>query len=368
MSQDRVSEIERQLAEVHRAGQERLSLTVALVAFWAWIESNADNASDPGITSAAVEEILDIAQQARKISHRLAARYYNLARALGSGSALPDIDQQFGVGRTTLEQVYGAMAQSLNEVQELADLDAPAGDSPPAGEVSGKTMDERLDDLEDAIIELFRDTIPDDVSTEVLVEELEEDWDWPEYEDQEAEDDLLAELDELERQQLEAVEKLRRAEEAFKKTREKLEALDRTTAVKAAGKAGANAVSPGRELTYKVGSTDDKRLAWMRVTGPTPCAFCAMLASRGAVYRSERSALFDGYGKLYHPNCACHVVPVFTDSPAYTKRDKYFIDNWKPVTKGYSGRAALRAWRKWLRAQYKAGLVPDSTFGPARAA
>lgn len=360
--------IERQLAEVHRSGQERLGLTVALVAFFAWIESKADSPNQPGIADEAIEETLDIAQQARKISHKLAARYYNLARAIGSGEALPDIGGQFTTGRATLEQIYGAMAESLNEVNELADLDFPQG-GPDAGETdSGKSMEQRLDDLEKTIIEAFQDLIPDDVSEEVEVTALEEDWDWPEFDEQEAEDDLLAELEELEREQLAQIKKIRKAEKAFKKQQEQLAKLDQTTAAKAAGRSDLSVLDPGRRLIHEVGSADGKRLAWMRVTGPTPCAFCAMLASRGAVYKSERSALFDGYGKLYHPNCHCTVIPVFTDNPVYSKRDKYFIDNWTPVTKGYSGRAALRQWRRWLRAQYRAGQVPDTTYGPARPA
>lgn len=48
--------------------------------------------------------------------------------------------------------------------------------------------------------------------------------------------------------------------------------------------------------------------AWARVpTGATTCAFCRMLASRGAVYRSSESA---GEGKTFHGKCDCGVVLV----------------------------------------------------------
>lgn len=53
--------------------------------------------------------------------------------------------------------------------------------------------------------------------------------------------------------------------------------------------------------------------AWARVVRPTqtgPCGFCAMLASRGPVYSSERAA---GAGaNTFHDGCRCEIVPVFT--------------------------------------------------------
>lgn len=50
------------------------------------------------------------------------------------------------------------------------------------------------------------------------------------------------------------------------------------------------------------------RLAWARVpTGATTCAFCMLVASRGAVYGSARSA---GNDRKYHGDCDCQVVMV----------------------------------------------------------
>lgn len=57
--------------------------------------------------------------------------------------------------------------------------------------------------------------------------------------------------------------------------------------------------------------------AWARVpSGPKTCAFCLMLGSRGAVYRSQASAGDRKYGKEYHGHCDCAVVLV-RDSQDY---------------------------------------------------
>lgn len=46
--------------------------------------------------------------------------------------------------------------------------------------------------------------------------------------------------------------------------------------------------------------------AWARVpSGTKTCAFCLILASRGAVYRSQASAGDKRYGKEYHGECDC---------------------------------------------------------------
>lgn len=46
-------------------------------------------------------------------------------------------------------------------------------------------------------------------------------------------------------------------------------------------------------------------------TSAHPCAFCAMLASRGFAYTSEHSATFRSSGGLYHDGCRCRAVPSF---------------------------------------------------------
>lgn len=59
--------------------------------------------------------------------------------------------------------------------------------------------------------------------------------------------------------------------------------------------------------TFVNGRKDPRHPRFARVpTGSETCRFCVMLASRGFVYHSEKSA-----GKLdhYHPHCRCRIVP-----------------------------------------------------------
>lgn len=61
-----------------------------------------------------------------------------------------------------------------------------------------------------------------------------------------------------------------------------------------------------RENVYK----DSRSVGWQRVTDGHPCAFCEMLAGRGAVYKSETTA-GRGAHDPYHDHCLCMVEPVF---------------------------------------------------------
>ena len=52
---------------------------------------------------------------------------------------------------------------------------------------------------------------------------------------------------------------------------------------------------------------------YARVTTAGACAFCILLASRGFVYTSEKTASRNKFGRKYHDDCRCVPVP-FTDA------------------------------------------------------
>lgn len=67
-----------------------------------------------------------------------------------------------------------------------------------------------------------------------------------------------------------------------------------------------------RETVRRNVKSDPSRPRYARVpSGPSTCAFCGMLASRGFVYHTERSAgdLGRGVGDDFHDDCDCQVVP-----------------------------------------------------------
>lgn len=66
-------------------------------------------------------------------------------------------------------------------------------------------------------------------------------------------------------------------------------------------------------IIANVGRDRDKGAMFARVpTGTETCTFCLMLASRGAVYRTRKTA---GEWGHFHRGCDCKVVPSFEDDP-----------------------------------------------------
>ena len=66
-------------------------------------------------------------------------------------------------------------------------------------------------------------------------------------------------------------------------------------------------------IIANVGRDRDKGARFARVpAGTETCTFCLMLASRGAVYHSRKTA---GEFKHFHRNCDCKVVPSFDPDP-----------------------------------------------------
>lgn len=70
--------------------------------------------------------------------------------------------------------------------------------------------------------------------------------------------------------------------------------------IRAAGALTKQVLAGGRMTILGGVEIDPKALGWVRATTGDPCTFCRMLASRGPVYRSERSAGFQP-----HDHCSC---------------------------------------------------------------
>lgn len=111
----------------------------------------------------------------------------------------------------------------------------------------------------------------------------------------------------------------------------------------------------GRTTSWLLQENDSLAMGYVRVslTG-TPCGWCAMLISRGPVYKSSNSAQYVE-GDQYHDNCHCIAVPVFSDEqyendPRFALNRKY-AEQWPKVTKGLGGKDALSAWRRFIRTE-----------------
>lgn len=68
----------------------------------------------------------------------------------------------------------------------------------------------------------------------------------------------------------------------------------------------------GREALDVAITKDRQAVGYARVTGPDPCKFCAMLAGRGAVYKSALGAGVSREMRRYHDHCSCSVEPLYS--------------------------------------------------------
>lgn len=111
--------------------------------------------------------------------------------------------------------------------------------------------------------------------------------------------------------------------------------------------ARSNLVASSERLVLDVGrqtitdnvARDRHARAWARITEPGACAFCLMLATRGAVYKSETAEF------RTHTNCRCHAEPVFgAYEPSARIRQAQAL--YKESTAGLRGKAVLRAFRQ----------------------
>lgn len=127
--------------------------------------------------------------------------------------------------------------------------------------------------------------------------------------------------------------------------------------VRVARNAGAavarHAHAAGRDAVASTAGGAGETVGWARVTtSPKPCAFCAMLASRGPVYRSERMALYRGFSMdAYHNHCDCRAVLVFRGKSWDGQADyERLSDLWTASTARKSGKAAVAAFAVALNA------------------
>nr|DAO00109.1 MAG TPA: minor capsid protein [Caudoviricetes sp.] len=125
---------------------------------------------------------------------------------------------------------------------------------------------------------------------------------------------------------------------------------------------GQQAAAGGVRSTVRdMGDRDPARQAWIRVSGTgTPCAFCAMLLSRGAAYSGKHEALRHDKSHAngthgYHPNCHCYALPLFAGSsiegPRFAvnreMKDLWYHDFGGKGLKGKSG------WRSYYYRKFK---------------
>ena len=159
-----------------------------------------------------------------------------------------------------------------------------------------------------------------------------------------------------------------------------LDQVMRGAGASAASAADRDAQMGGRDLLEGMARADRSVIGWARVTAPNPCPFCALLASRGAVYRSEWSATFRGHVgrsgaverpagwqswtpeqlarweaargiQRYHDNCHCTIVPIYSRTDWLPEESQAFRELYELSTRGLSGADARRAFSAAIEAR-----------------
>jgi hypothetical protein len=123
------------------------------------------------------------------------------------------------------------------------------------------------------------------------------------------------------------------------------------TGVVLSGAASRLVLNGARMAILQAVRDDSEAVGWIRVTAANPCAFCAMLASRGAIYRSKASAGFEAHGL-----CRCKPQAVFSHKDAEALEDNPLRQQWDRVTAGYGGKDAINAWRRWWNKEHPDAL------------
>ena len=110
-------------------------------------------------------------------------------------------------------------------------------------------------------------------------------------------------------------------------------------------------LNAGRDAIVAAVEQDREAKAWARVPEPDACYFCAVLATRGAVYKTAHAA---GDDNAYHDHCRCHVEPVFV---AYepTARIRQWQAEYRRLADENGGSLSLDRWRH----AYDSGFAPE---------
>lgn len=302
---------------------------------WAGVPPTATASAAAGWLRDAVVLIL----RRRGQSRSLALAYYRLIRALRTGRTVADPLKP--------EPAYVTLEMLRNEFEELA------GDAPLEGGEQSTPPETTPAPSVGAVEPQQNDDAPFD-EDRIPVEEIDgnsasEEERLERYAEEEAEINLEALGPQNLWDKIDAIDTDAPAKD--------VDAL-REEAHKDAGNRQASAaerivMDGARGTVWNYANRDKRAIGYIRLsrTG-TPCGWCAMLISRGPVYKSEASAEYSD-GDKYHDNCHCFAEPMFgqdqwRNSPLYELNRRY-QKLWPIVTKGLSGKAAVSAWRRFIR-------------------
>jgi len=348
------------IEEAHRAAQARLGIAGAYLALrdWGGVSSTAPVASGDAWLTRSLQMIRAIQRK----SARLARAYYQLARAIETGYTLGLPEYSTDPKAITMG---GLRQQYLDLLLEVADLDVERSEdrettipqstdsderwledellSAAPIEVGERVLDFDSTDIEPYIKDLIRAT--DNATDDDLVKVDEFTWEMEQASLEELGRQWADELQQAAADRAAKLERIRKNDELTAKQvfKEVQDVHDATGSVNA-GKVDKAGIDAGRDLIKAVSARDSRVMMWARGTGPNPCAWCAMLASRGFAYKSRARASLGGRKKgtvggqmeSYHENCHCYPVCRWADieNPTAPERTAHYMQLWEDEMRG----------------------------------
>jgi hypothetical protein len=135
-----------------------------------------------------------------------------------------------------------------------------------------------------------------------------------------------------------------------------------------AGKVDKYGISAGRDAINDAIQHDGRVEMFARKCGPNPCYFCAMLASRGFVYKKSTGSTTSrdttvagnyvgGDIRKFHDNCHCTLISRWELQSKLPEQNQFYKDLWLDVTKGLGGKAAMSKWRSEINRMRRDALA-----------
>lgn len=332
----------------HRAAQARIALAIAYLSQVEWATVNPANPS--GTSSSWLERSMRAIVVGRQRSMELSRSYYQLVRALDTGYVMgePDLPKGASITLGNLREHFLGLVQKNAQLGHGETGLGSADDSwvervlSQALDPSNPRHDQFLrSDLIDLADRLSAAMDSDDPLLRI------DRFEWPSDRDPQY---LRSHLEpQLRDRAIRALEEKNRRRKELSLTREgelKARAKDhKDSGSNGAGVVDESVTNGGRGIIQYAMRRDTRVRMVARGTSATPCSFCAMLASRGFAYASEATAVSG-----QHPNCHCYPIvrwKAVTDDDL-PELNRFFKAEWPKVTKGYSGAAARRVWRRWI--------------------
>lgn len=380
------------IEEAHRAAQARLGIAGAYLVLTDW--GTVDPQAPMDTSDAWLRRSMHMIRALRRKSGRLAVAYYRLARAIETGYTLGIPEDSGDPEQMTMGKLRKRYLDLLLEIAGLADPEVASTETEDSDEawfeeeLKQASFGARDDTLSSGDLSLYIEELVDVTEYDTDDEPVKvEDFEWLdseedlEYIEQLYEDSLYDEAIKTAEKKRDALEARQEeegitAEVAFSTLQDSHD----KSGTRGAAKADEAGLDAGRSIIDHAMNNDGRVKMVARGTGPNPCAFCSMLASRGFAFASiesaskrrltdEKIAKFkhknDGTDAAeiikYHPSCHCFPVVRWADIPDPTApgRSQEYANLWREVTKGYSYRTevkdgktighnnALNAWRRY---------------------